>query len=347
MEERPPVVQLQFEEKPLQGFSPVVLHKPARRTAVTNAGDYRLYLGGGAINRALADLLKEEQGLCFGKRSQPYADMHLALLAASRNAQGELVDAASVLPETERLLSSLCLSAAFAMAGVALEGDAPGCEAATGAVFLDVFALDKQPVAEGNAAMLYVVGPKGEGCTGPKSKDSGPLLGKSRFLAEIEALGKRALDVVAKYNQLHVGAAIEEVRWCLVSGGVYCHKDATKGEVAAATMKGMLQSEATVLVTFTYDDDVFRLAHEGKTDDDASQMSDSTPDVAVLNPGNVSWWGNDGWSSWRNDASWWNDASWSNDATWDAWKEESTQQPQNQWARNESMELSTRSSYYQ
>lgn len=249
------------EEKPSSGFSPLFLSKPALRTAAVNAGDYRLYLGGGSINRAFGDLLKEQQGLKFAKICEPYTKLHSALLAASRDARGKMV-AARDLPEAEKLLQTLHLSASFGQAGEAHVDDTIG--SAVGAVFLDVFAEARQPLAPGNAAMLYVVGPKGDKCKGPKGADAGPLLSRDDFLASVERLGKRALELVCACNRAGDCAQIQEVRWCLVSGGVYCHEDASKLEVASATVRGMLSAEDAkgLTVTFTYDEDVFRQACE-------------------------------------------------------------------------------------
>ncbi|CAJ1426877.1 unnamed protein product [Effrenium voratum] len=53
---------------------------------------------------------------------------------------------------------------------------------ATGSVFIDVFREEKRPLHSRNVAMLYVVGPKGEGCPGPWGPDAGPLLDEDRFL---------------------------------------------------------------------------------------------------------------------------------------------------------------------
>jgi len=108
--------------------------------------------------------------------------------------------------------------------------------------------------------MLYAVGVKGEGCQGPKQ---GPLLNKERFLSGVQRLAKRALEVVGTYNSdWAAGDPIEEVRWCLVSGGVYCHPAVEKLEVAAATIQGMREAAVSILVTFTYDEDVFRRAFD-------------------------------------------------------------------------------------
>ena len=55
---------------------------------------------------------------------------------------------------------------------------------------------------------------------------------------------------------------VHEIRWCLVSGGVYLHKEVTKEEVASATMRGMRSTErgTGLHVTFAYDEDSFAKA---------------------------------------------------------------------------------------
>eukprot|EP00930_Biecheleria_cincta_P059954 TRINITY_DN4566_c0_g1_i2.p1 TRINITY_DN4566_c0_g1~~TRINITY_DN4566_c0_g1_i2.p1 ORF type:complete len:324 (+),score=55.60 TRINITY_DN4566_c0_g1_i2:59-1030(+) len=99
-----------FEPKPEQ-FSPLYLTDPTHATASTNAGDYRLYVGGGAINCAFLELLKQEQGLRCGKRSEDYMKLHHSLLCASR-ASGTLVSAADI-PDGKHLLETLRLAASF------------------------------------------------------------------------------------------------------------------------------------------------------------------------------------------------------------------------------------------
>ena len=114
--------------------------------------------------------------------------------------------------------------------------------------------------------MLYVVGPKGQG----GAAGQGPLLPLHSFLLEVENLGRRSMQAVADYNSAQIRKRadqqlplIEEARWCLVSGGVYRHMDASKLDVAKATLKGMHGVSApSVLVTFAYDDDNFRRAYE-------------------------------------------------------------------------------------
>mmetsp|Transcript_81419 Transcript_81419/g.154562 ORF Transcript_81419/g.154562 Transcript_81419/m.154562 type:complete len:360 (+) Transcript_81419:108-1187(+) len=313
-EPRSDAVRFLFEDKGPDKYPPLYLRAPARRTAAVNAGDYRLYVGGGTINGAFANMLHDEQGLCYDTNVRErcelacYKQLHRELLAASCKAGGAFVASAN-----QEVLTELHLSVACAMAGDATDQDSPSHESASGAVFLHVFASNKQPLAQKNMAMLYVVGPKGEGCQGPKQ---GPLLNRERFLAGVRVLAKRALDIVGIYNHdWAAGNPIEEVRWCLVSGGVYCHPEVQKVEVAAATIHGMRDSEVDVLVTFTYDENAFRQAFE-----------ESVPANGLLTPADLTepWandeWlsGSDGWAGqhwWTNaDSGWWSGSSkW----TWD------------------------------
>lgn len=300
--------RVSFEAKPDE-FSPLYLETPVRSTASVNAGDYRLYVGGLAMNGAFAKMLHHEQGLDYDENVWQrwellqYTQLHLDLLAASRNAGNAFV-ASPNLPAVEVLLGDLNLSAACAVAGVPSNQDVPGHESASGAVFLDVFAVGKQLLAEKNVAMLYVVGPKGEGCTGPKQ---GPLLDRACFQAGVRSLAKRALDLVGTYNRdWAAGALIEEVRWCLASGGVYCHPDVKKVEVAAATIHGMRDSNIDVSVTFTYDEDAFRQAFE-------SELISANGRPAPADP--VESRANHGWSHGSDDRAWY--SGWTNaDGRW-------------------------------
>ena len=98
------------------------------------------------------------------------------------------------------------------------------------------------------------------------------MLTKVEFLRSLTRLGEAAVKLVVDYNAKYVAAApnegrlprVEEIRWCLVSGGKYKHHDATKEQVARATLEGMnaVKDKDKPLTTFTYDEDVFRLASE-------------------------------------------------------------------------------------
>merc|ERR1711974_71134 len=82
-----------------------------------------------------------------------------------------------------------------------------------------------------------------------------------------------ALEAVDRYNRGWARSStpgqaqlpiIEEIRWCLVSGGVYRHGDASKVDVAKATLHGMMSAACGDLrVPFAYDDNCFLQAYNG------------------------------------------------------------------------------------
>ena len=78
-----------FEER-VGAFPPLFLSEPQRRTASVNAGDYRLYVGGQAINCAFTDFLHCHQNIPYHPRFRHrnelvgYTKLHHIMLAASR-----------------------------------------------------------------------------------------------------------------------------------------------------------------------------------------------------------------------------------------------------------------------
>ncbi len=125
-----------------------------------------------------------------------------------------------------------------------------------GSCFLDVFGQHCRPHKNRlNMAMLYVVGPKG------KDSDAGhgPQLATEAFLESVADTSRNAMQLVADYNESQQ-VKVQNVGWCLVSGGVYKPPDATKLDVALATLRGILLVQNRPMVTFAYDDDVFKSA---------------------------------------------------------------------------------------
>lgn len=137
----------------------------------------------------------------------------------------------------------------------------------TGATLLYVFrdGFTENPL---NSAMLYVVGPQGSGCPVKPKPGRGPQYEEAAFLDAVAFCGKNALEVVAVYNAaVEERARIRNVRWCLVSGGVYRHPACSKVDVAKATVRGMSLAEdaveasgADLTVTLLYDEDCFHTA---------------------------------------------------------------------------------------
>jgi len=133
-----------FEAQGLGKHSPLYQNTPVRSTVAVNAGDYRLYVGGHAINGAFAELLHEEQGTDYDMENfnrwelVHYTQLHRELLTASRNSGGTFVASPSI-PAVETHVRNLQQSIVCAMAGEASDQDTPGHEAASGAVFLHIF----------------------------------------------------------------------------------------------------------------------------------------------------------------------------------------------------------------
>lgn len=255
-----------FEGLPAGGaFSPIYLDRPQRNTAAVNAGDYGLYVGGGAINWAFADEFNKhifgKHGLehWIDKKCSLYEYMHRKSLELAVS-KGEVVFASEALSKDQEYkgcLDKLGLAACFAAPGY------DGKEGEFGSVCIDVFKPGYGPRNEKNVAMAYIVGPLGAGCS---RKVSGVELcaEKQDFLARVEGVAVRAIETVAFYNKmvkdrpdLQQLPPIEDLRWCLVSGGVYRHHEATKLDVARATLRAMngvrLAEAAEFRVTFTYD----------------------------------------------------------------------------------------------
>lgn len=137
----------------------------------------------------------------------------------------------------------------------------------TGAALLYVF---EEGFAENpnNSSVLYVVGPQGVGCSVSPKPERGPQYAEPEFLEAVSRCGRNALDVVAGFNKIcEERDRISNVRWCLVSGGVFRHPSCGKVDIAKATVRGMRRAEDAVklsgvdlTVTLLYDEDCFRTA---------------------------------------------------------------------------------------
>eukprot|EP00401_Gymnodinium_catenatum_P077874 CAMPEP_0117520550 /NCGR_PEP_ID=MMETSP0784-20121206/33224_1 /TAXON_ID=39447 /ORGANISM="" /LENGTH=342 /DNA_ID=CAMNT_0005316543 /DNA_START=1 /DNA_END=1029 /DNA_ORIENTATION=+ len=233
---------------------------PATNTASVNAGDYLLYVGGGSINLAFA------RALGLPNRKNAYQVLHEAMLEAAEATPG-------VLQRLEDVQTAKAEVAATAARELGLFGTfarvARGGR--VGAAFLDVFDAPARPLNERNVAMLYVVGPKGQGAPG----GHGPTVpGREDFLQAVEDMAANAMHTVCEYNLIAAVDGelprVDTVQFCLVSGGVYRHPEASKFDVASATVVGLRSavesfssSEAAPVVRFAYDDHAFEDAVEG------------------------------------------------------------------------------------
>lgn len=238
-------------------FTPLYEERPATNIVSTNAGDSRLYLGGLTINEAFCKVL----GVLNGKwdsEGNGYQALHEFMLEQAWESPGKMVAMAGLLePLAKASLSACCarVSGASKMKGDPL-----------GVTFVDIFHNDARPFNQKNVGMLYVVGPNGCEWMPRCIKNS------EDFLRAVEDMASNAIAAVLDYNAMvaadssAVLPALETVQWCLVSGGVYCHADCSKLDVAQATLRGMeaaaegRSSSAPLTVRFAYDEAAFEEA---------------------------------------------------------------------------------------
>lgn len=237
-------------------FTPIYSKEPSAATASVNAGDYGLYVGGGSINLGFAKTL----GL--DPRKNAYKDLHEAVAEVAQSSPGTLQNLKAVPDETKALEAAhdVGLLGCFARA----PASSLGAKSLTGIAFLDVFDHKTRPLSDRNVAMLYVVGPKGQGAV--HSKGAGHIISDcSEFLAAVQTMSENALLLVCEYNQTASRGLelpqVQAVQFCLVSGGVYKHADASKVDVAAAIVRGLAAAasaqESLPVVRFAYDEAAF------------------------------------------------------------------------------------------
>jgi len=251
-------------DKPGEGsFSSLFEKNPKHRTVTVNAGNKeKLWVGGSGINGAFAKLLETRK-----QDVSRYSLVHRqAFNRASERKMGQKVIFYNV-----NSYNYVKTVAAFA----------PNLDRTTGFICLDSFRSRYRIHDHKNVGMLYVVGPKG--------KD---YQSKKGFLKELERIGANLLDVVQTHNlEFNISTksvdkldpekwelsennlTVEEVRICLVSGGIYRHEEATKVEVAKALLRGLLSNHngKTPRMTFMYDENAFERAYLEIQDENLKQ----------------------------------------------------------------------------
>ena len=137
-------------------------------------------------------------------------------------------------------------------------------ESRVGSVFLSIFEDGTNPLHERNMGMIYALGPKGHGGGGPKGRLNEPTFDEKAFIKTIVDIGSSTVAIINSYNNSCPAETpkIEEVRWCLLSGGSYRHPKVSKVEVATAIIEGISLPFAgeKLSATFEYDDDAFKTA---------------------------------------------------------------------------------------
>ena len=82
--------------------------------------------------------------------------------------------------------------------------------------------------------MLYAVGPKGEGCIGPKRKEEA-YLAEAAFTSMLKGATNNLVRLINYHNEIQLAnkrSLLTNVRWCLLSGGSYRHKKISKVAIA-------------------------------------------------------------------------------------------------------------------
>jgi hypothetical protein len=275
MDPRRDIIAAVFDPRPRDGgFSPVYLRDPSDgkaagpNTGAVNAGDYRLYVGGKAINGAFSTSLSAVGHRCAGR----YEPLHTELLAAAMRCPGRLC---WLDPDPGGGEEGSCPLLGFC--GLVSPEAAQAGLLPVGLVSIAIFREGYRPCGSTrNVAMVYTVGPN---CGTRMKRGQRPTLEKvmsaQRFGRVLSSLGAAIVSAARQYNHAVAAAAageeggmaqdgvdggtcdgdrmrrpwrrqqlallppIEALRVCLVSGGVFRHPGATKLDVAAALVSGL------------------------------------------------------------------------------------------------------------
>jgi hypothetical protein len=258
--------------------------KPATFMASLNAGDERLYVGGGAINKAFNIAIRTDDS----SNSELYelsTKMHLSCYMDCYNVEGE-----DLIPETymrakylnivnnEYLISkagTLHHFDVFKKGGKFVNNpyfkdmylyisenrlcDFLSDSLYPGDIFIDI--LKNNPYKnEANKAMIYCVGPKG-------------LSTADNFKNAVYIVGKNIANAIYLYNNKKDTEDTEDiekidyVRICLISGGSFKHDKVSRIEVAECLIKGIHEVNVNrqvknLVYNFAYDNDAFRQAYD-------------------------------------------------------------------------------------
>jgi len=234
-----PASFVSFYEEPKGGFTPIYepedgcSYSNFPSMASVNAGAFRLYVGGGAINRGFALTLK-----AAGHTVSHYEDVHVdfrnTVLQHKKN-------------QPEDMRASVTTKLHF-MSEFGKDEPADGMDDScllmselpnrfisdrtrAGTVYIDTFVEERRPFNNiTNGAMVYVVGPEGD-----QAENA------SDFVSAVQYTGSNLYRAVALYNQHTTSkrVPISYVRVCLVSGGLFRHADVTKTRVAEALIAGI------------------------------------------------------------------------------------------------------------
>ena len=253
--------------------------KPATFMVSLNAGDERLYVGGGAINKAFNIAIRTDN--CDTELYELSTKMHLSCYMDCYNVEEEedlIPDTYSITKYLNKVNNKYLISKAGTLyhfdafkKGGKFENnpyfkdmylyisESRICDFLNdslypGDIFIDI--LKKQPYNNGaNKAMIYCVGPKGGRSTSDNFKNA------------VYIVGKNIANAIFYYNNKIDTEKIDYVRICLISGGSFKHENVSHIEVAECIIKGIHKANVNkqvknVVYNFAYDNDAFKLAFD-------------------------------------------------------------------------------------
>eukprot|EP00375_Theileria_parva_P002532 XP_765211.1 hypothetical protein [Theileria parva strain Muguga] len=225
-------------------FTPLYDPEPAEFVLSVNAGNPELTVGGSGVNGAFATLLGE-----LGHDLGSYTSLfkRLAEEARKNNKSDESQHVAYEHEPNSQVLFAMCR----------LPNDPSYFKLPNeGLVFVTLF-NNKYPFTnDHNLGFVYVVGPNGANYD------------VDGFLESVHKLGDNLVTALCDYNGMAKRETAKKLprvtlcRLCLVSGGVYKHKDVTKLDVAKSLLNGIAEGYRhgpTPRFNFAYDEDVFRI----------------------------------------------------------------------------------------
>lgn len=236
-------------DSPAQGgprYTPVYSKSVMRFLVSVNAGDPKLYVGGGSINLAFLRAINEETArMCVRGDSQraldfdwgqKMIDVHASAFAAAKRAPtGTAALRCPGFPEGST--AGLPFSRVFCIVPTQEEAEAAKIKGNDGLVCLDMFKKEMRPLNEKNIGMAYVVGPKGWMYT------------PENFYRTLFVLARNLLRVIVLYNTQEARGPdggfsekwppVQQLRMPLVSGGLF-RGDKDPFRLAGALIKGLL-----------------------------------------------------------------------------------------------------------
>jgi hypothetical protein len=254
-------------------------YKPATFMASLNAGDERLYVGGGAINKAFNIAIRKD--IYDTELYELSTQMHLSCYMDCYNVKEEEDLNPDIYTRTKYLnivnneyiiskSGTLHHFDAFKKGGkfennpyfkdiYLYISESRLCDFLSnslyaGDIFIDI--LKTKPYNnETNKAMIYCVGPKGIKSTADNFKNA------------VYIVGKNIANAIYLYNNKIDTEKIDYVRICLISGGSFKHKNVSHIEVAECLIKGINEVNVNrqvknIVYNFAYDNDAFRQAFD-------------------------------------------------------------------------------------